>query len=48
MLKKFPRLKTAQFVVPFIVLGKWKIFVRLQIHPKTILTRTSKARKGRR
>ena len=40
------RLKTAQFVVPLIALGKWKVFAGLQIHAKTILTHTNKAGKA--
>ena len=46
--KFFTLLKTAQFVVPLIVLGKWKVFAGLQIHPTAILMRTNKARKARR
>ena len=53
MLKKFSRLKgftafflthlkSVQFVKALIVLGKWKVFAGLQIHPKTILTRINK------
>ena len=38
-------IKTAMFVVPLIVLRKWKIFARLQIHPKKIEGRKNKARK---
>ena len=40
--------KTTQSVAPLIIHGKWKVFAGLQIHPKTILTRTNKARKARR
>ena len=40
--------KTTQFLVLLIIHGKWKVFAGLQIHPKTILTRTNKARKARR
>ena len=40
--------KTTQFVVPLIIHEKWKVFAGLQIHPKTILTHTNKARKARR
>ena len=57
MLKKFPRLKkffffltclkTAQFVVSLIILGKWYDFAGIKIHPKTILTYTNKAHKAR-
>ena len=38
-------IKTTMFVVPLIVLRKWKIFARLQIHPKKIEGRKNKARK---
>ena len=38
-------IKTAMFVVALIVLRKWKTFTRLQIHPKKIEGRKTKARK---
>ena len=40
--------KTAWFVVPFIVLGKFKVFGELLIHPSKILRRVNTARKARR
>ena len=55
MLKKFPRLKSfplkkflthikiARFVVPLLVLGKWKVSDGLRVYPKKILRRTNKA-----
>ena len=51
-LKKFhncflTHIKRARFVVPLIVLGKWKVSAGLQIHPKKILRRTNKACKAR-
>ena len=41
-------IKPAQFVVPLIVLVKWKVFAGLQIHPKKILTHAIKVHKARR
>ena len=40
-------IKTARFVVPLIVLEKWKVTAGLQIHTKMILRRTNKAYKAR-
>ena len=39
-------LKTARFVVPLIVLGKWEVSAGLQIYPKKILHHTNKACKA--
>ena len=36
-------IKTAWFAVPLTVLGKWKAFDGLQIHPKKVLRHTNKA-----
>ena len=41
------QIKTARFVAPLIVLGKWEVFAGLQIYPKNILRRTNKACKAR-
>ena len=40
-------IKIARFVVPLIVLGKWKVFAELQIHAKKILISTNKMYKAR-
>ena len=59
MLKKLPHLrnfmaiffmthkKTARFLVPIIVLGKLKVFDRLQINPEQFLRRTKEVRSER-
>ena len=41
------QIKTARFVVPLIVLGKFKVFARLQMHPKKILRPTNKTHQAR-
>ena len=43
----WPHVKTALFVVPLIVLGKWTVLAGIQIHPKNISTRTNKVHKSR-
>ena len=39
-------IKTRRFVVPLIVLGKWRVFDGQEIHPKNILRRNKESGQG--